>query len=468
MNFGSAIRGHAIMTDQTDGGYFNQKPYIAPQRKGARLFRKKPKVNTDLIMCSLMDPEQNDRISLIGKTRGVNHAVKVNYGTQILSLTTGAQHYPTVPRKLEDSDYRAEHAAYRQDQLLPLSRLPRPVTSMSTNADVSSYFSKPLSGSDIELSRVAHCIKGQLKNLVDPISANAAPTRYINDVAAHAQNANNEYQYIPRDKMASNTMPNNVRIVDVSMLDESNTPQLIRLKQKAILSNNAHKQLSIESHDARAEDKPAIRMIRKVPLHHVENTRGINVHETTHINHTLDKKLSAPSAAGKLVTLYEITDPNMVLLSKLKTGNMSAGKNKQVYDTIEQLRAMAALELRRKQVPDARAQQMNRTTTGVYTETDHSRADDTARIDKKVQGDYNLNNVYQTGLTGQLRADNSIQDHTMNLSLKKKNAYCDNIDTSRFASNRRDFEYHLKDIQGIDSIPFNKGPNFIFAQTLPA
>jgi len=363
----------------------------------------------------------------MNKTRGVNHSVKVNYGTQVLNLLTGAQHYPSVPRKLEDEDYRCENAAYKQDQLLPLSRLPRPVTSMYTNADVSSYYNKPLSGSDIERSRVAHNIKGNLRDLVSSVTVNVAPTQTVYDV-------------------------------------ERTNPMLLKLKEKAVLNNTAPKHITVSYVDKNlAARKPPARIVRKVPAHSTQYTKGTTVHNTSHVTYTLDKKLSAPAGAHKEVTLYEIRDPNIELLTKLKTGDIDAGKTQQVYDTIEQMRAMAAMELQHKLVPDPRAQSMNKLTAGVYTDSDHARQPDTARLDKKVEGETNVNNMYPSGY---VMDDQVMRDNVLDLALRRKNAYCQEINPAMYSSHRNQFERHLN-IQGINDIPYNKGAPFIFVPVRP-
>lgn len=405
MNYGTAIRGHAVFSDEMTGGYFNQKQYIAPIRKGPRILRKKPKVNTDYIMCTLMNEEDNaSRINLWPVTRGQNHAVKVNYGTQVLSLTSGAYHNPTIPRKLEDEDYRCINAKYRQEDLVPLSRMPRPVTSIDPNKEAFAFYNKPMSECDIEASRVAHNIRGNLRTLVENISMPSSRTTNIHSNDTYTTSAMALTHDTARDKLAS----------------------------KFGLAENIPKQ----------------------------HTLGINNGASVRVDHVQRKGLVDTLNSTRTVTVNEITDPKHKLMAKLSQGMAAAGRTVNVNDHFEQTKAQANIDLQHKIVGDERGRDSAKLKS-IYSETDHmSGPSDTVKFAERPCVPTNINNLYTVGF----KADPSLIADHHNVELYKKNAYCEGIDPNRYAGHRERFDRSIPINTGV---PYHKSTPFVFAPTNP-
>lgn len=456
-------RGHATMCDNDMSNYFNQKSVIPPIRKGPRLFRKKSKVDTDLIRQSYMNEcDNNNRIHLWYANKGINNAVKVNYGMQVLNLTAGAQHNPTIPRKLEDEDYRCDDAKVRQDELLPLSRLPRPSTSIDINPDASGIYNKSISSSDIERQRVSHSIKGYTRKIAEAFPVQTARGIQFQNISDYQQASDALNTNIIRDKMASNTMPLNapIKTINTEHTDHNYVRTTINSKLSS-LSRMANKQLNAPGINAGQHDH-VVRVVRKLPPTSNQAEKTVVVYESNQPKHlSLISKLKGMAHdAHKTVTLYEITDPNIYLLAKLKSDPYSASKQVSVYS----IKEPTNLHLNTKIVGDKDRAATIVKTKSVYTDTDHERsATSSARFTDRVKMDTSINPQYKLGGT---MDPNIITNRNVNTNLVKKNAYCEGgIDTSMFSSHREQFDRTIPFYN--TEIPYTKGPGFVFVDTKP-
>lgn len=170
MNFGSKMRGYSSLSNDASNGYANQWMNIAPIRHGPKVFRIKPKVCTVGIRDCLMDESKyGDRIHLWQRTLSSgDHTKHFNNSTQVLNLSSGPNPNPTIIRRLEDIDYRCEQAKYKQEDLLPLSRLPRSSTTINTNPAISEVYTKPMDTSfDISRDEIRSAIHGKIQTAKD-------------------------------------------------------------------------------------------------------------------------------------------------------------------------------------------------------------------------------------------------------------------------------------------------------------
>lgn len=494
MEFGMSTmqRGHATMTSNDMSNYFNQKPVIAPVRKGPRLFRKKPKVDTDLIRQSYMnDTDNNNRIDLWYANRGVNNAVKVNYGAQVINLTSGAFHNPTVPRKLEDEDYRCYDAKVRQEDLLPLSRLPRPSTSIDINKDVSHIFNKSISQYDIERQRVLHSIKGNTKKVAEAFPVQATRGIQFQNIDEYQRASEALTANATRDKMATDQLPLNVPIRTINT--DNRTP-LNKLRATVLQHDRqANKQLNVPGATSGQYTKD-VRIIRKTPVTVTQAGKTVTMYKSNEPKHMnlVSKLKGEPHDTRKTVVLYEITDPQIHLLTKLKSESHEAPKQITMYsideptnlqldhkivpvhgnsvktaniaDSAYQTEGYNSMYLEPKITADEERASTVVKTKSVYSDTDHQRtAGNVARFVDRVRADTSVNHQYTLGGT---MDSNVITDKNVNTNLSKKNAFSEGgIDTSMFSSHREQFDRSIPFYN--TDIPYTKGPGFVFVDTKP-
>jgi hypothetical protein len=98
----------------------------------------------------------------------------------------------------------------------------------------------------------------------------------------------------------------------------------------------------------------------------------------------------------------------------------------------------------------------------IYTDADHEGEPMGAKLYEKIHGDPKVQKVYSKGYSHNLDT-NLLSDHNMNVNYQRKNASCDAIDPSRYASERRTFERTLPGVKY--DIPYHKGMPTVFIQT---
>jgi hypothetical protein len=313
MNFGSKIRGYSSLTNDADTGYFNAYRTIQPIRKPPVICRIKPKVDTDEIRNSLMT-DISDRIQLWPVSKG-DKTMKINNGTQIINLTSAQNPVPTIVRKLEDVDYRCEDAKCSQEELLPLSRLPRGITSITPNLNIANVFTKPVNSAyDISNEEILSNLKGKLQLKIES-------NKQININTPTLANQNNlnrkttEIKKISGEKSANPT----IDIYDTNTGSNISKAKILNKLKKDV---NVNKIINIEGIN-RDDNNLQIRNLKKIST----GFQTTNMTQTVHIIndipiHLIKKvtpdKLSAPSNITISTNENKIVQPPKNVISENK------------------------------------------------------------------------------------------------------------------------------------------------------
>lgn len=323
MNFGSRMRGYASLSNDTDS-YFNQWLDITPKRNGPVLCRIKPKVDTDQVDTSLMDRSgHQSRIELWPISKG-DHTQKLNIGSQILNLTsTTGNPNPTIPRKLEDNDYRCLDAKIRQEDLLPLSRLPRQPTSILSSKGISEVFTKPVNPNmDFSGEEIRSIIHGKLNPLKNTNKQLTIDTPDDRDGKAL-------YGYIAsRKKLEVANKSNKSLVIDGSTSGQTNSNAKIIQKLKGYFDPT--KILTIYGSNT-SQTCDLAKIIKKIVSEQIEsgcllNIPGLNAQQKNFVIREVNK-LKAIPRQHLVQIIYKTDHPDLFLVKKIHVDKLGATKN---------------------------------------------------------------------------------------------------------------------------------------------